>query len=524
MIAKITSGGGFRGALDYLLNSKQKEREERAQEREKERQQQGRAKEVERTPPAEAARREEATTREEAKLTDEPRHDEPKAGQRQQPQSQIEERELHPERGRDLGDEYESGQRHRIIGGNMSGQNPRELSREFGLVRELRPAIEKPVHHVSISAGENDRLSVEQWQEIADTYIEKMGFKNAPHVVIQHRGTGRDHIHILASRIDFDGKVIGEWQSKRRAEKVMREVENKYDLERLPMSREVMRAAPTRGEQEVFERTGRMSAKVSLQGHVERALREQPTATEFMEKLQRVGVETIPHVQSTGRVSGISFRQGDELMKGSDLGRGFSWGRLQERGLTYEPERDRPAMEAATQRAGMSREPEPNIAQAAPEPEHIFADTPSDVARSAGQYLLDQTNSVNQLQDDFRKLEQLGRNVADGSHALKDLPPEQDNMERLRQAAGLETAGKDVIEQLHEAAGLEPVKGNPDALERLNNAAGVERQDPSSDSLHAPDKALENTPGAPSLAHTIERGVEREAVEQTIERGIELLF
>ena len=33
----------------------------------------------------------------------------------------------------------ERAMRHRVIGGNMSGQSPRELAREFGVFREQRP-------------------------------------------------------------------------------------------------------------------------------------------------------------------------------------------------------------------------------------------------------------------------------------------------------------------------------------------------------------------------------------------------
>jgi hypothetical protein len=317
VIAKITSGGSFRGVLDYLLNPKKEQQEGSSPARKNT----GRSN-CER-PGVSRRRRLQGATEHGHETTK--NREELRDTERQQKQPHIGGRDSHPEHARDLTDEYETGQRHRIIGGNLSGQNPRQLAREFGLVRELRPDIEKPVHHVSISAGKNDRLSVEQWQEIAGDYIEKMGFQNCPHIVIQHRGTERDHIHLVVSRIDEDGKVISEWQSKRRAEKVMREVEHKYNLEHVPMSREAIRATPTRAEREVFERTGRMSAKMSLQGHVERALRDQPTATEFIEKLQRIGVQAIPNLQSTGRVSGISFRQGEELMKGSDLGRGLSW-------------------------------------------------------------------------------------------------------------------------------------------------------------------------------------------------------
>lgn len=488
------------------------EREQaRVQEHEQERQQ-----EAARTTPEEATGRGETRPRGEGKRDDLWGREQTEKQTEKQPG--VGEHDPHAEHTRDLADGYEGGQRHRIIGGNLSGQTPRQLAREFGLVRELRPDIEKPVHHVSISAGKNDRLGVEQWQEIAAEYIEKMNFQNSPHIVIQHRGTERDHIHIVASRVDEDGQVVSEWRSKQRAEKVMRAVEEKYNLQRLPMSREVMRAAPSRAETEVFERTGKLSAKMSIQGHVERALRAQPTATEFIENLERVGVEVIPNLQGTGRVCGITFRQGEELMKGSDIGRGCSWGALQKRGLSYDPQRDGPTVEAAWQRAGISRSGVSSVAPP-PVPELEYATTfgAQDVARSAGQYLLDSVNPIKQIERDFHTLQQLGQLAVDGYKAVENLMPGQDSVERLQQVAGIEPTGREAVERLHQAAGLELSQDSRDALERLNAAAGVERSDPTNN----PDLIADRTPGA---APTLEPVIEREAEEQVIELGIELLL
>lgn len=351
-----------------------------------------------------------------------------------------------------------------------------------------------------------------------------MGFQNSPHIVIQHRGTKRDHIHILTSRIDFDGKVLSEWQSKQRAEKVMREVEKKYDLERLPMSREVMRAAPTRGEQEVFDRTGQMSAKLSLQGHVERALRNGPTATEFIEKLQRVGVEVIPNLQSTGRVSGISFRQGEDLMKGSDLGRGFSWGALRKRGLDYHHERDRTAMEAAKLRAETGHAPDQIIASPTltPEAERTFAGTLTDLDMAGVRYELNQLNPLHQIESQIRTIEQAERGGTALYYTAKDLLTRQDEVAQLDRAAGLASPGRDAVERLHEAAGLEPVKDGSDALERLNRAAGIEPADATTDATRAPETALNKTLDGASL--TLEHVAAQQVEEHTIELGIELLL
>lgn len=151
MIAKITGGANFGGALSYLMKPKEPRQEEKKEHY------QERLKDALRTPgePAPA---------------------------------------------------FEAGERHRVIGGNLSGETRAEMSEEFRAISRQRPDIEKPVHHASLSAGEKDRLTIEQWNEIAERYIEKMRFKDCPYVVIQHRDGNVDHIHILVSRVGHPGK------------------------------------------------------------------------------------------------------------------------------------------------------------------------------------------------------------------------------------------------------------------------------------------------------------------------------
>jgi hypothetical protein len=414
---------------------------------------------------------------------------------------------------------FEAGERHRILGGNMSGQTRAELAREFKAISSQRPDIEKPVHHASLSSHEKDRITVEEWREIAAKYVERMGYKDAPYAVIQHRDGTTDHIHIVTSRVDLRGNVVSDWQCKERAEAVLRDLEREHGLEQVKSSREVERAAPTRGEIEHFNRTGKLSAKIQLQGHVEQALKDGPTATEFIERLRLSGVETIPYVQKDGGMTGVSFRKGKEMMKGSDLGHGFSWNALQQRGLSYDQERDRPAIEAAKRRAETGREPEQIVTPPAPtqEPERTFADTLTDLAKSAVRYELNQLNPLREIQSQIRMIEQSGRGAVALYDATKNLLTRQDDVERLQQATGLDPGGRDATVRLQQATGLEPNNDGRDALERLNTAAGVERPDPSVTPELTPDPALGVTPA-------LEPAIEREAQEQVIEHTLELLL
>lgn len=454
MIGKITGGGSFGGALEYLMTPK-----ERGKERE-----------------------EEQPYREQRPGLDE--HAPP----------------------------YEEGERHRIIGGNMSGQTREELAKEFEAISRQRPNIEKPVHHASLTAHEKDEISVDKWREIAAEYVEKMGFGDAPYLVVQHRDGAADHIHILTSRVDVKGQVISDWQCKQRGEKVIREIEKAHGLEQTKSSHEVERAAPTRGELERFKRTGELSAKMELQGHVDLALRDAPTATEFIERLNISGIEVIPYIQKSGRMTGISFRKGKELMKGSDLGRGFSWPALQRRGLDYQMERDRPTIEAAQERSALSRsETIPSLM-----PKRSVVDFTKDMSRTAGQYLLDQANPVRQMENQIHAYQQVGRSITDGVSALREMVTKQNNLESLQRATGLDPSGKDGIERLQQAAGIEPARDGHDALEELSKITGLDRPGQPSDLTHTLDDTLTQTPGIPAM--------EAPAEEQTLDIALDFIL
>lgn len=249
---------------------------------------------------------------------------------------------------------YNSGERHRILGGNLGGQTIAELNIEFKSVSGLRPEARKKVFHLSISANKKDVISVNLWREIGTEIIEKLGFKESPFVIIQHRDREHDHIHIIASRVSVRGNIINNWQSKRRTEVIIRDLETKHNLEKTISSKDTIRSAPKRNETELFDKTGEKSIKMKMQDKVEEAFQESRTVSNFIQNLEIKNVSAVPIFESEkikksskiqkesteDKVIGICFWHENEMMKGSNLGNGFSWKGLQSRGLDYEPNRD----------------------------------------------------------------------------------------------------------------------------------------------------------------------------------------
>ena len=62
--------------------------------------------------------------------------------------------------------------------------------------------------HLSLNFDPADKLTNEKMKEIAETYMEKIGFGNQPFLVYRHQDAGHPHLHIVSTNIEKDGKRI----------------------------------------------------------------------------------------------------------------------------------------------------------------------------------------------------------------------------------------------------------------------------------------------------------------------------
>ena len=229
------------------------------------------------------------------------------------------------------------------VGGNMSGQNARDLAHEIGAVRQLRPDVARPVWACSLSLPKGEFLASEKWSRVCEDFMKKMGYDTdrTPYVAMRHQDTDHDHVHIVASRVNLDGKVwLGQWEA-RRAIEATRALEKEHGLS-LTVARgdRAERKHLTASEINQAVRTGDAPARQQLQRLVEVAAQGNPTSVEFAQRLTAAGVTVRANIASTGRMNGFSYELGGVAFKGSDLGVAYKWAALQQRGVSYEQARD----------------------------------------------------------------------------------------------------------------------------------------------------------------------------------------
>jgi hypothetical protein len=91
---------------------------------------------------------------------------------------------------------------------------------------------EKTVRHISLNPDPSDKVSNEQFAEMAKEYMERMGYGNQPYIVFKHTDIDRTHIHIVSTCVGIDGKKIPDDYDHPRSMAICRDLEQKYNMQK----------------------------------------------------------------------------------------------------------------------------------------------------------------------------------------------------------------------------------------------------------------------------------------------------
>lgn len=105
-----------------------------------------------------------------------------------------------------------------------------QLLRSFELYLLANRKTEKPILHISLNPDPKDKVSDEQFEKLAQKYMQKMGYAEQPFVVFKHTDIERTHIHIVSVCVDENGRKISDKFEKRHSMNVCRELEKQFCL------------------------------------------------------------------------------------------------------------------------------------------------------------------------------------------------------------------------------------------------------------------------------------------------------
>ena len=111
----------------------------------------------------------------------------------------------------------------------------------------LNDAATTNTMHVSLNFDPSEELPNDKLAEIAETYMQKIGFGNQPFLVYQHHDAGHPHIHIVSTNIERNGNRISMHNlGRNQSEKARKEIEVDFGLVKAESKKspEVMKLVP----------------------------------------------------------------------------------------------------------------------------------------------------------------------------------------------------------------------------------------------------------------------------------------
>lgn len=107
--------------------------------------------------------------------------------------------------------------------GAMTSLRPSDYINYLELQTNASKKIKNPQFHVAISCKGRSH-SKEELTEIAEKWLKGMGYENQPYLLIFHKDTKNNHIHIVSTRVGRDGKKISDSYEKLRSYEVLNRV------------------------------------------------------------------------------------------------------------------------------------------------------------------------------------------------------------------------------------------------------------------------------------------------------------
>jgi hypothetical protein len=112
----------------------------------------------------------------------------------------------------------------------------------FEMLNNLNGRATTKTIHISLNFDPSEKLSNDKLIEVANVYMEKIGFGQQPFLVYKHEDAGHPHIHIVSTTIKADGSRINTHNiGRNQSEKARKEIEQQYDLVKAERQQQLMK-------------------------------------------------------------------------------------------------------------------------------------------------------------------------------------------------------------------------------------------------------------------------------------------
>ena len=216
----------------------------------------------------------------------------------------------------------------------LCGLTPKEVVEEMKMIQDLNQKATNKTFSMVLSPDIKDgkNLSDKELKEMTQEYLTKLGIdpEKQQYVAFVHTEKEHKHIHIIANRVQVDGKLISDHHIGKRAQWIAHGIAKERGLisAKEKMFENIKNIEQNKGDLKVL--------KNEIFKKHQDVLKQQPkTFSKYKQEMLKQGFEVKPTINKQGEIQG--FRIVDVAtkndFKASEINRSMSIGNLMKQGL-----------------------------------------------------------------------------------------------------------------------------------------------------------------------------------------------
>ncbi|MGP1993017.1 relaxase/mobilization nuclease domain-containing protein [Zobellia laminariae] len=209
---------------------------------------------------------------------------------------------------------------------HLAGDNPKQITQEFKIVQLQNHRCKKNTLSFVLSPTIEDgrKLKDKELREITERFVKEMGLQERQAIAFVHQDKSHLHIHLYVNRIGFDGKAYKDNYVGKRSQQAAAKVAKQMGLTTV---REV--------QQQKLDRVKDVRAEIK-KIHENVVTEMQPKDfDQYIEYMKQRDIEVIPSINKSNRLQGFRFEYKGHNLKGSEVHRSMSMGRIADR-MTFD--------------------------------------------------------------------------------------------------------------------------------------------------------------------------------------------
>lgn len=205
----------------------------------------------------------------------------------------------------------------------VRGHDHQLMARDFELIHSLHPERQKVTFHAVLDFHRQEKVDDRRMVEIGRKYLAEIGMRDTQYAIVKHTDTRHLHMHLVANRIDYQGKFLYPFPEILRSKEAVQKLVREHGL--MPAEKKHLRETNWEAlkgtEKELYKLYRIISENLSGCRSLE----------ELEGRLLPRGIDIRYRFdEETGERRGISFRYEDRAFKGSRIDREFSLPRLEQ--------------------------------------------------------------------------------------------------------------------------------------------------------------------------------------------------